>query len=149
MGLTEAQIIDIFTDILSSNVDDIHCEIHEISSIKEQDEYGGFRVSVLCQLENIRQIVPLDIATGDIVTPGPINYQYSSIFSDKTVMIRAYPVETMIAEKLQTVFSRGFLNSRSKDYYDLHTLYNLVKENINMETVRDACTKTFLHRKPI
>ncbi len=137
----------IFSEALRENSeDDIKYSIQSIEPIKEDTEYGGIRVSVMCKLENIRTVVQLDIATGDIITPEPATYYYKSIFGFEEIKILAYPIETIIAEKLQTIYSRGFLNSRSKDYYDLFILFKLKSEHIDKRTLIIACQRTFKNR---
>lgn len=121
-------------------------KVQTMERIKEEDKYGGFRCKILCVLENIKQIVPLDIATGDIITPFPLDYEYLPIFKDKKIPIKAYPLETMLAEKIQTVYSRGLLNSRSKDYYDIYIIYKMKNKEINSEFLKEACVKTFEYR---
>ncbi|MGF3073649.1 nucleotidyl transferase AbiEii/AbiGii toxin family protein [Facklamia sp. P13069] len=125
----------------------ISYEIQKIDEIRKEDEYGGFRITILCRLENIRQIIPLDIATGDSITPSEISYEYKSIFSDDVFDICAYNIETMLAEKLQTVYKRGVFNSRSKDFYDIYILYHLEKEEIDFERLKKACENTFRYRR--
>ena len=145
--LTEENIKQRFEKILSSGYDNgITYTIQKIEEIRKEDEYGGFRITVLCRLENIRQIIPLDIATGDPITPSEISYEYKSIFSDKFFEICAYNIETMLAEKIQTVYKRGAFNSRSKDFYDIYILYHLKKEEIDFEHLKEACKNTFKHR---
>lgn len=133
--------------LVEEKTDDILYEVQEIERIKEEDKYGGFRCKILCTLENIRQIVPLDIATGDIITPQPIDYRYMSSFGKDEIIIKAYPLETMLAEKIETIYSRGFLNSRSKDYYNLYILYKLKNKEIDGRVLKDACRRTFHYRK--
>ena len=146
-SLTEENIKQRFEKILQSGNDNgITYEIQKIEEIRKEDEYGGFRITVLCRLENIRQIIPLDIATGDPITPSEISYEYKSIFSDKFFEICAYNIETMLAEKIQTVYKRGAFNSRSKDFYDIYILYHLKKEEIDFERLKKACQNTFGHR---
>lgn len=146
-SLTEENIKQRFEKILQSGNDNgITYEIQKIEEIRKEDEYGGFRITVLCRLENIRQIIPLDIATGDPITPSEISYEYKSIFSDKFFEICAYNIETMLAEKIQTVYKRGAFNSRSKDFYDIYILYHLKKEEIDFEHLKEACKNTFKHR---
>lgn len=141
------KIVTILEEALRDNPkDEIKYKIQGIATIKEEDQYNGFRVSILCRLENIRQIVPLDIATGDRITPYPVDYKYVSIFGNEDIMIKAYNIETIIAEKIQTIYSKGFLNSRSKDYYDLYILYKLRKDKISASILVKACEKTFEHR---
>ncbi len=146
--LSEGNITNILDDVLiDSDSEDIRYEIRNILPIKEQDQYGGFRANILCKLENIRQNVPLDIATGDVITPHPINYKFKSIFCDDDIEIKAYPIETMLAEKVHTIYVRSFLNSRSKDYYDLHIMYKLKKDDIDKNTLKKALERTFRYRK--
>ena len=125
--LTEENIKQRFEKILSSGYDNgITYTIQKIEEIRKEDEYGGFRITVLCRLENIRQIIPLDIATGDPITPSDISYNY--------------------AEKIHTVYYRGIFNSRSKDFYDIYILYRLKSEKINYDMLRNACQNTFKYR---
>ncbi len=148
MQISEENVLAMLTESLKENEgDEIQYEIMGISPIKEQDQYGGYRASILCRFENIRQVIPLDIATGDVITPNPIQYSFSSVFGDDEISIKAYPIETMLAEKLQTIYARGFLNSRNKDYYDLHILYKLKSKEIDMPTLVRACEQTFQYRK--
>ncbi len=146
--LSKENITNILNDVLIYSISEDTCyEIRNIVPIKENDQYGGFRANILCKLENIRQNVPLDIATGDIITPHPIDYKFKSIFSSDDIEIKAYPIETMLAEKVQTIYSRGFLNSRSKDYYDLHIMYRLKKGDIDKNTLKKALERTFRYRE--
>ena len=146
-SLTEENIKQRFEKIFQSGNDNgITYEIQKIEEIRKEDEYGGFRITVLCRLENIRQMIPLDIATGDPITPSEISYEYKSIFSDKFFEICAYNIETMLAEKIQTVYKRGAFNSRSKDFYDIYILYHLKKAEIDFEHLKEACQNTFKHR---
>jgi len=146
-SLTEENIKQRFEKIFQSGNDNgITYEIQKIEEIRKEDEYGGFRITVLCRLENIRQIIPLDIATGDPITPNEISYEYKSIFSNSLFEICAYNIETILAEKIQTVYQRGIFNSRSKDFYDIYILYHLKKEEIDFEHLKEACQNTFKHR---
>lgn len=148
MQLSEENIVQMLNETLKpEESDDIFYELQNIVPIKEEDQYGGFRANILCKMENIRQIVPLDIATGDVITPHPIDYKYISSFGEEEIIIKAYPIETMLAEKIQTIYVRGFLNSRSKDYYDLYIIYKLKDKDVNVEILREACRKTFSYRK--
>ncbi len=145
--LSQENIANILETVLTDSSDgDIGYEINNIIPIRENGQYGGFRANILCRLENIRQNVPLDITTGDVITPHPIHYKFNSIFSREDIEIKAYPIEAMLAEKVQTIYARGFLNSRSKDYYDLHIMYRLKKDDIDIEILKKALKKTFEHR---
>lgn len=145
--LSEENVQQQLEEILTESKDDIQFSIQSISSIKESDNYGGYRATILCQLENIKQIIHLDIATGDIVTPHPVSYAYKAIFNDESFSIIAYTIETILAEKLQTIYSRNFLNSRSKDFYDVYILSKLKKNDIDFRQLNVACQRTFSFRE--
>lgn len=145
--LSEENVQQQLEEILTESKDDIQFSIQSISSIKESDNYGGYRATILCQLENIKQIIHLDIATGDIVTPHPVTYAYKAIFNDESFSIIAYTIETILAEKLQTIYSRNFLNSRSKEFYDVYILSKLKKNDIDFRQLNVACQRTFSFRE--
>ena len=145
--LSEENVQQQLEEILSEVKNDIQFSIQSITTIKESDDYGGYRATILCQLENIKQIIHLDIATGDVVTPQPITYDYKAIFNDENFPIIAYTIETVLAEKLQTIYSRSFLNSRSKDFYDIYILSKLKKDDIDLAQLKMACERTFSYRE--
>ncbi len=146
--LSKGNITNILNDVLiATSSEDISYQIRNIVPIKKNDQYGGFRANILCKLENVRQNVPLDIATGDVITPHPVDYKFKSVFSSDDIEIKAYPIETMLAEKVQTIYTRGFLNSRSKDYYDLHILHKLKKTDIDKDILKKALERTFKYRE--
>ena len=145
--LSEENVQQQLEEILTESQDDIQFSIQSLSSIKESDNYGGYRATILCQLENIKQIIHLDIATGDSVTPHPVTYAYKAIFNDESFSIIAYTIETILAEKLQTIYSRNFLNSRSKDFYDVYILSKLKKNDIDFRQLNVACQRTFSYRE--
>ncbi|HEO3777627.1 nucleotidyl transferase AbiEii/AbiGii toxin family protein [Streptococcus anginosus] len=145
--LSEENIQQQLEEILTESKDGIQFSIQSITAIKESDDYGGYRATILCQLENIKQIIHLDIATGDIVTPYPATYDYKAIFDDDNFPIIAYTIETILAEKLQTIYSRNFLNSRSKDFYDVYILSKLKKDDIDFSQLKIACERTFSYRE--
>lgn len=145
-SLSEENVQQQLDDILNESKDDIQFLIQSITTIKESDDYGGYRATILCQLENIKQIIHLDIATGDVVTPQPITYDYKAIFDDENFPIIAYTIETILAEKLQTIYSRSFLNSRSKDFYDIYILSKLKKDDIDFVQLKLSCERTFSYR---
>lgn len=144
INMEERQLITIFSEILID--DTIKYALSKISKIKENDLYGGYRLTILCIFENIRKTIHLDIATGDPITPKSIEYGYKSIFSNQKYSILAYNIETMMAEKLETIFKRSIFNSRSKDFYDIYVLYHLKMNEINLNNLEQACKNTFRHR---
>jgi predicted nucleotidyltransferase component of viral defense system len=145
--LSEESVTEIAQDICSSSaVPEVRCSFVSIEPIRAQDEYGGFRAKILCRLENIRETIPLDFATGDPITPGPVEYAYKSLFYKNDIAIHSYNAETILAEKLETIYRLGLLNSRIKDYYDVFTLWSTQKESIDVVLLTQALQRTFQHR---
>lgn len=126
--------------------DNIIFTIQNIGNIRDEDEYGGYRIDILFQFENIRESLILDIATGDPVTPSAINYQYKVMLEDNCVNVWTYNMETIIAEKIESIFSKLELSSRMKDYYDIYLIYTKEWEHINLEHLRNAISNTFRKR---
>ena len=117
-----------------------------ISSIRDEDEYGGFRVDLLVELENIKERFHVDVATGDMITPKEITYKYKPILGSGYITLWAYNIETVLAEKLETILSRVELNGRMRDFYDIYLIYTRDWENINKDHLKKAIEKTFMKR---
>lgn len=112
-----------------------------ISSIRDEDEYGGFRVDIQIKIDNIKEKFHIDIATGDPITPKEINYKYKPIMGDRYVKLWAYNIETVLAEKIETILSRVELNGRMRDFYDIYLIYTKDWSNINLEHFIKAIEK--------
>lgn len=150
LAMTKENIEKIFKEIAKINVDDnITFEFVDINDIRQEDEYGGFNVSLLGRLENIKVLVSIDLATGDPITPSSVSYKYRCLFDDEILTFAAYNFETIIAEKLQTILNRGVTNSRSKDFYDLYIIYKLRWNDINVSTLKEAFNNTCRYRNTI
>ena len=150
LTMTKENIEKIFKEIAKINVDDnITFEFVDINDIRQEDEYGGFNVSLLGRLENVKVVVSIDIATGDPITPSPVSYKYRCLFDNEILTFTAYNFETIIAEKLQTILNRGVTNSRSKDFYDLYIIYKLRWNDINISTLKEAFNNTCRYRNTI
>lgn len=148
MPLEKENIESIFKEILSIDLEDkVIFEILDIKDIREEDEYGGFKVNIVAGMENLKIHLAVEITTGDKITPKEIEYNYNSIFENKKIPILAYTTETVIAEKYQTIITRGILNTRMKDFYDIYVLISKNKDIINIENLRIAIKNTFEHRK--
>ena len=145
--LNEVNIKEIAAEICASEaVPEVQCTFVSIEPIRAQDEYGGFRAKILCRLENIRATIPLDFAAGDPITPEPVAYAYKSLFFEHETAIQSYNAETILAEKLETIYRLGLLNSRSKDFYDVFTLWSTRKDSIDAMILAQALQRTFHHR---
>ena len=146
--MNENRLKEIFTDIIAIDADDsITFEISDISPIRDEDAYGGFSILLTGHLENVRQSFHVDVATGDPITPKDIEYSYQSLISNETIAFRAYNLETVVAEKLQTILFRGLLNSRCKDYYDIYIIKQSQWININIPDLRKSFEATCQYRK--
>ncbi len=137
----------IFEEILSIDINDnVNFEIVNIKDIRLEDEYGGFRINVKGTFDKIRTNFFIEITTGDIITPREIKYKYNSIFEDKKINIMAYTIETIIAEKFESIISKNITTTRAKDFYDLYILMNKHKNDINNKNLVKAIENTFNKR---
>ena len=118
----------------------------EIGNIREEDQYGGFRAILNVKVDTIRENFQIDIATGDPITPKPIVYKYCPILGDSYVDVWSYNIETVIAEKLETILRRAEANSRIRDYYDLYLIYTKGWNHVKIGDLRKAVDKTFEKR---
>ena len=145
----DKQIVQkLFNEIFSININDnISFEIIGINDIRKEDEYGGFQLNILARLEKVKINLFVELTTGDIITPKEIKYKYKSKFEDKEIHIMAYTIETVIAEKFETMISRGIDNTRMKDYYDLFMLIGSDEKTFNDSILVKAIKKTFKSRK--
>ena len=138
--LTKEMIEKIFIEILNIDLNDgVSFEIISIKDIRLEDEYGGFRINILSKLDNNKTYITVELTTGDVITPKEVKYSYNCIFENKKIPIMAYPIETVLAEKFQTIISRGILNTRLKDFFDIHVLMNT---EINNKTLIKAIINT-------
>ena len=117
-----------------------------ISDIREEDQYGGFRVILNVKLDTIKENFQIDKSTGDPITPNPIVYKYHPVLGDSCINVWSYNIETVIAEKLETILKRAETNSRIRDYYDLYLIYTKGWDSIKLEDLRMAVDKTFEKR---
>lgn len=148
INLDSDNIKAILMSIISeSKKSDVWFEIvGEGEEIRSDDEYGGLRFKIIGHLANIRIPFDVDVATGDPVYPAPFNEKYQTILGDK-YDLKFYPIESVLSEKLHTILARAENNSRSKDYYDIHTIINKQIENINFEDLKIAVSLTFKYRQ--
>ncbi len=141
-------IKNMLEEIISIDINDnAILKLTSISSIRDIDEYGGYRVTIHIKIENIKEVIQIDIATGDPITPGAINYKYLPILADEVIYLWTYNIETVLAEKLETILSRAEANSRTRDYYDVYMICEMYLESINIIDLKEAVRKTFEKRK--
>jgi predicted nucleotidyltransferase component of viral defense system len=116
----------------------------EVSRIKEDADYEGVRVQFHATLARARIPMQLDIGFGDVITPEPMDIEYPSLLDFPAPVLRAYPKETVVAEKLEALTALGLLNSRMKDFYDLALLSRMYP--FEGEHLLKAISATFRHR---
>ena len=126
--------------------DNISFEVIDIKDIREDDEYGGFKISILAKMSTLKIHLAIELTTGDKITPREIEYSYNSHFEDRKISILAYTVETIIAEKYQTIIARDIYNTRMKDFYDIYVLVTENKSKINLNNLILAIKNTFAYR---
>jgi predicted nucleotidyltransferase component of viral defense system len=124
--LSENSIQDLLEQIFSIEMNDnVKFNILDISTIMEDFDYPGIRVSLITEIDRMRIPLKLDFSTGDVITPKEIEYHYSLMFENRTISILAYNTETTLSEKFETIISRGTANSRMRDYYDIYMLQSI------------------------
>ena len=147
LPLSIDSIKNIFDEILSININDnVNFEIVNIKDIRLDSTYGGFRINVKVTFDKIRNNLFIEITAGDIITPREINYNYNSIFENKKINIMAYTIETVIAEKFESIISKNITTTRAKDFYDLYMLINKHKSDIDNKNLVKAIENTFNKR---
>ncbi|VST42558.1 abortive infection protein AbiGII [Streptococcus pneumoniae] len=145
--MSRENLIDIFEEILCSKTDGFSFSVDKVEPIRQDDEYGGFSLKLNATFDTLKEVVFIDITTGDKITPREITYSMTSIFTNESIKIWTYNLETVLAEKLETIISRGLASTRPRDRYDLFTLYKLRKEEINLEVLKNALENTAKKRK--
>jgi len=139
--LSESEINTIIESILHIVIDDgISFVLKSIKEIRAGADYPGFRVSIEAAFGKICQIIKIDITTGDFITPSEIEYNFKLMFEDRTISIMAYNLETILAEKVEAIISRGITNTRMRDFYDIYILTNI--QAFNSDIFKTALKKT-------
>lgn len=125
--------------------DGVIFEIGTISPIREDDVYGGYRVKLNARFETLLTPLSIDVSTGDAITPHAVLYNFSEIFDDeKSYELWAYNIETIMAEKVETILRRGVFNTRPRDFYDAYIL--TATQTFDRTVFMDALNATANHR---
>ncbi|HEL1198161.1 TPA: nucleotidyl transferase AbiEii/AbiGii toxin family protein [Streptococcus equi subsp. zooepidemicus] len=147
--LSEENIQTIFKEIVSRPSEDFQFEIDILEPIRQDDEYGGFSLKLNATFYTLREVVFIDITTGDRITPREITYQMQSVFSENKLEVWTYNLETVLAEKLETIIRRGAASTRPRDRYDLYILYHLRKDEIDISILKTALNNTAKKRESL
>lgn len=146
LPLTEEEIFQTIKEIGGIDIgDEVYFDVKSIEPIRKDDKYGGFCVKLIAIFDTIRTPLSIDVSTGDVITPKAIEYEFEEIFNeDKTIKLWGYNIETILAEKVETIFRRGVFNTRPRDFYDV---YILTKEKIyDKDIFVEALQATATHR---
>ena len=147
-SLTKGNITNIMDEICNIEIDDnVTLKINKVELIREDDDYGGYRITFEAKYNNeMPVIMKIDITTGDKITYKEIEYSFTLMLEDRKIQIWSYNVETIIAEKFEAIVKRGVLSTRIRDYYDVYMLINTQNKIIDKKTLKDAITLTAQHR---
>lgn len=141
--LTEETIREALSEICAIQLDDeVTLVLDHIVPIREDDEYGGYRVAIIARYELINTPLKIDITTGDIITPEAVRYAFHSGFENKLIEVWAYNIETILAEKVETILRRSVLNTRPRDFYDVYIIMKTKRQAISKETFITALNAT-------
>ena len=147
MDFNEHQIRSLIMEVAAIDLDDhVTFQVDKENVIREDSEYGGFSYRITGKFYKLTISFYIDISTGDIVTPGAIEYRYKTILEDEYINLCTYNYETKIAEKFQTILARSIANSRMKDFYDLYYFVSYKKNEIDVSILSIAIHTTFTHR---
>ena len=146
--LSKENLEKILKEIISIDIDDeIKFEILMIKDIRDEGDYAGYRVTINGIFQTIFQKFKIDITTGDVITPKEIKYKFELLFENRKIDILAYNLETVISEKFEGIITKGVLNTRARDYYDLYILEKFQKQNINSDILKKAIINKFRERQ--
>lgn len=139
LNLTKDNAVNIVEDIIAIDLsDDVQFQITKVTDIMEEHDYPGIRFMLEATMDKMRQAIKIDISTGDIITPGAVEYAYNLMFEDRAIFLWTYNMETLLTEKLETIMARGTANTRMRDFYDIHVISH--QETFD----RDILKKAFL-----
>lgn len=149
LPLTKEQIIEALTIVCSLDLDDdVFFEIKSVEPIRKDDVYGGYCVRLDAKYDTIITPLSIDISTGDIITPDAVKYEFTGIFDDRIrILLWGYNIETVMAEKIETILSRGVFTTRPRDFYDVYILGTT--QEYDTRVLKDALRATAIHRGSI
>ena len=122
--------------------DGVSFDVKDVSNIIDEMEYPGIRVTMNANVGRLITPLKIDISTGDVITPRAIEFNYDLLLEDRSISLWSYNLETILAEKLQTVLTRGILNTRMRDFYDIRMLLDTYEDKVNKAVLKDAFAAT-------
>ena len=147
IDISKDKMVNVLNEILSIDLnDEVKFDIVSITDIREEDDYGGNKYHITGRVNSTKVNLEIDISTGDKVTPKELKFKYPLLFEDRSILINSYNIETILAEKIETVLRRGKYNSRMKDYYDIYFFLTKLRNEIDISILKDAFDNTFTKR---
>lgn len=141
LNLDKENATKIIEDIIAVEIPDgVQFRITKVTDIMEEHDYPGIRFMLEATLDKMRQAIKIDISTGDIITPRAVEYSYQLMFEDRAISLWTYNLETLLAEKLETIMARGTANTRMRDFYDIHVISQ--QESFDKEVLKKAFLAT-------
>lgn len=148
LPLSMDKMQEIIDEIINISIEDnVTFEIVSIETIMDEFDYPGIRIHMLGHLDQINQPIKIDISTDDVITPKAVEYSYPLMFEKREIALFTYNAETLLAEKMQTILSRGITNTRMRDFYDLYELIQII--DFSWDVYKNAFDKTCEKRKTI
>ena len=148
--LEKENLEKILDDIFKIDLDDgVIFEFGGIKEIRQEDEYGGYRVSLDAKFDKLAVPMKLDITTGDVIIPKEVKYKFDLMFEERSIEILAYNMETVIADKFETIISRNVDTTRARDFYDIYILWTTQQKNFDKKLLKQAIIKKFEYRESI
>ena len=143
LNLSAEDALRVVNQVKDIDLDDgVSFEVKDVSNIMDEMEYPGIRVTMNATVGRLITPLKIDISTGDVITPRAIEFNYDFLLEDRSISLWSYNLETILAEKLQTVLARGILNTRMRDFYDIRMLLDTYEDKVNKAVLKDAFAAT-------
>lgn len=143
LNLSAEDALRVVNQVKDIDLDDgVSFEVKDVSNIMDEMEYPGIRVTMNANVGRLITPLKIDISTGDVSTPRAIEFNYDLLLEDRSISLWSYNLETILAEKLQTVLARGILNTRMRDFYDIRMLLDTYEDKVNKAVLKDAFAAT-------
>ena len=142
-NLSAEDALRVVNQVKDIDLDDgVSFDVKDVSNIMDEMEYPGIRVTMNANVGRLITPLKIDISTGDVITPRAIEFNYDLLLEDRSISLWSYNLETILAEKLQTVLARGILNTRMRDFYDIRMLLDTYEDKVNKVVLKDAFAAT-------
>jgi len=143
LNLSAEDALRVVNRVKDIDLDDgVSFDVKDVSNIMDEMEYPGIRVTMNANVGRLITPLKIDISTGDVITPRAIEFNYDLLLEDRSISLWSYNLETILAEKLQTVLARGILNTRMRDFYDIRMLLDTYEDKVNKAVLKDAFAAT-------